>query len=171
MLLLQVVTIFLVSGAMGLALAHALEYPGKMRLDRENYMTVQGIYYPGFTIGGGLGEGVGFLATLVLLLLTPRGDPAFWWTVAALIALAGMQAVYWTVTHPANRFWVERLPLAKAGRSFFDAGRATQSTVIENQGQWTRLRQTWEYSHMLRAALAAISFISLTIAVATYGRR
>jgi Domain of unknown function (DUF1772) len=170
MLLLQVVAIFLVSGAMGLALAHALEYPGKMRLDRENYTTVQGIYYPRFTIGGGLGEGVGFLATLVLLLLTPRGDPVFWWTVAALIALVGMQAVYWAVTHPVNRFWVDRLPLAKAGRSFFDAGRGTQSTVIEHEDQWTRLRRTWEYSHMLRAALAGISFISLTIAVATYGR-
>jgi hypothetical protein len=36
MLPLQVITVFLVAVAMALALAHALEYPGKMRLNREN---------------------------------------------------------------------------------------------------------------------------------------
>lgn len=29
------------------ALAHAMEYPGKMRLSRDAYLTVQPIYYPG----------------------------------------------------------------------------------------------------------------------------
>jgi hypothetical protein len=43
MLFLQVLTIFLVSLAMALAVAHALELPGKMRLNRANYMTVQTI--------------------------------------------------------------------------------------------------------------------------------
>jgi hypothetical protein len=50
-LTLQVVTVFLVAVAMSLALAHALELPGKMRLDKETYMAVQTIYYPGFTFG------------------------------------------------------------------------------------------------------------------------
>jgi hypothetical protein len=54
---LQVATVFLVSIAMALSLAHALELPGKLRLDKEAYLTVQPIYYPGFTIGGGVGEG------------------------------------------------------------------------------------------------------------------
>src|SRR5205809_327776 len=40
---------------MGLSLAHALEYPGKRRLDRETYLKAQTIYYPGFTIGGVFG--------------------------------------------------------------------------------------------------------------------
>jgi hypothetical protein len=66
MLLLQVITILLVAVAMSLALAHALELPGKMRLDEQTYRTVQTIYYPGFTFGR-LGEGLGMLATLVLL--------------------------------------------------------------------------------------------------------
>jgi hypothetical protein len=35
--LLQVLTVMVVSVAMGLALAHALEYPGKLRLSREEY--------------------------------------------------------------------------------------------------------------------------------------
>jgi hypothetical protein len=70
-LIIQVLTVFLVSLAMSLAVAHALELPGKMRLDRETYIAVQSIYYPGFTIGGLFGEGVGMIATLVLLLSTP----------------------------------------------------------------------------------------------------
>lgn len=45
-------TVIVLSLAMALAVAHALEMPGKMRLSREDYFTVQRIYYPGFTIGG-----------------------------------------------------------------------------------------------------------------------
>jgi hypothetical protein len=41
---------------MGLSLAHALEFPGKKRLDEKQYKAVQTIYYPGFTIGGMVGE-------------------------------------------------------------------------------------------------------------------
>lgn len=65
MLLLEVVTVFLVAVAMSLALAHALEFPGKLRLNKEIYLATQTIYYPGFTIGG-FGEGLGLVATLAL---------------------------------------------------------------------------------------------------------
>jgi hypothetical protein len=75
MLVLQVVTVFLVAIAMALSLAHALEYPGKMRLSKEAYFATQTIYYPGFTIGG-LGEGLGIVATLVLTLVIPHSNPA-----------------------------------------------------------------------------------------------
>jgi hypothetical protein len=40
---LQIASLLLVSVAMALALAHALELPGKMRLDRETYFAVQRI--------------------------------------------------------------------------------------------------------------------------------
>jgi hypothetical protein len=76
MLVLQVITVFLVAVAMALSLAHALEFPGKMRLTREAYLATQTIYYPGFTIGG-FGEALGLVATLLLLLLIPRSSPAF----------------------------------------------------------------------------------------------
>ena len=56
---LEVVTVFLAAVAMSLALAHALELPGKLRLDKDTYVAVQSIYYPGFTYGG-LGEGTGW---------------------------------------------------------------------------------------------------------------
>jgi hypothetical protein len=42
--------------AMALSLAHALEFPGKLRLGKDAYLAVQQIYYPGFTFGGFVGE-------------------------------------------------------------------------------------------------------------------
>jgi hypothetical protein len=51
-LILEVITIFLVAIAMSMAVAHALEFPGKLRLDHKTYATVQTIYYPGFTVAG-----------------------------------------------------------------------------------------------------------------------
>jgi hypothetical protein len=57
-------------------LAHALEFPGKLRLKKEQYLAVQPIYYPGFTIGG-IAEPAVILATLALLITTPAGTAAF----------------------------------------------------------------------------------------------
>ncbi|TJW75370.1 MAG: DUF1772 domain-containing protein, partial [Mesorhizobium sp.] len=83
---LQVVTIILVAGAMAMALAHALELPGKLRLGRQEYFVVQRIYYPGFTIGGGVAEIGGIVATFALMLTS--GSPVqFWPTAGALVAL------------------------------------------------------------------------------------
>ncbi len=83
----EVLTVVLVASTMGLALAHALEWPGKIRLDREQYLAVRPIYYPGFTIGGGVAEAGGMLATLTLLLMTSAGSAAFWLIAGTLAAL------------------------------------------------------------------------------------
>jgi hypothetical protein len=45
--ILQVLAVLLVAVAMSLALAHALELPGKMRLSKEAYYAMQPIYDPG----------------------------------------------------------------------------------------------------------------------------
>ena len=47
---LQILTVVLVAIAM--ALAHALELPGKLQLNKETYIAVQPIYYPGFFLRG-----------------------------------------------------------------------------------------------------------------------
>jgi hypothetical protein len=46
---LQVLCVVLVAVGMGLSLAHALEFPGKLRLPKDENMIVQSIYYPGRT--------------------------------------------------------------------------------------------------------------------------
>jgi hypothetical protein len=113
---LQILTVVLVAVAM--ALAHAIELPGKMRLDKETYYAMQPIYYPGFTIGGGIGEAGGTISTIVLLFLTPSGSADFWLTLVALLGLIGMQAVYWLFTHPVSKFWLEGENLDRFSSSF-----------------------------------------------------
>ena len=68
----QVVTVLVVAVAMALSLAHALELPGKMRLSKEAYYTVQPIYYPGFTCAG-FAEPAGIVLTILLLFMTALG--------------------------------------------------------------------------------------------------
>lgn len=162
---LQVLTIMLVAVAMALALAHALELPGKMRLSKDAYLTVQPIYYPGFTIGGGVGEVGGLIATLLLVILTPAGSAAFWLTLGAFVALVAMHTVYWTLTHPVNNFWLKDFKLKGAGAGFFSFDPLSRSG---NSGapDWTVLRDRWEYSHVVRAALALLSLMLLAVAVA-----
>ena len=161
---LQIATVFLVAIAMALALAHALELPGKLRLDKKAYYAVQSIYYPGFTIGG-IGEAAGMVAAIVLLFLSPPGAVDFWLTVVAVIALIGMQAVYWIVTHPINQFWVEDVKLNRAGAGFFAFGADRTQRDKNEPIDWTSLRDRWEYSHVARAACAMVSFVALIIAM------
>lgn len=159
--ILQVLTVTLVAVAMALALAHALELPGKLRLPKETYVAVQPIYYPGFTIGGAVGEFGGLIATFVLLLVTPKASAAFWPTMIGFVALAAMHLCYWLVTHPVNRFWVAGQPMGGLGSTFFFA----TSRVTGQAPGWTELRNRWEYSHVVRAVLGVISLVSLLFAV------
>lgn len=159
----QVLTVVLVALAMAPALAHALELPGKMRLTEEVYFAVQRIYYPGFTIAG-IGEPASFISIIVLLFLTPRATVAFWLTLVALIGLLGMQVVYWIFLHPVNKVWLQGATLSSVGSGFFAFGRARIQTGARVP-EWTVLRNRWEYAHVARAGLAAISFVALVIAV------
>jgi hypothetical protein len=159
---LQILTVILVAVAMALPLAHALELPGKMRLGKEAYLVVQPIYYPGFTIGAGVGEAGGMFALLVLLAFTPYSSARFGWTLAALLLLLAMHLTYWFATHPANHFWVKDIAL----RGFAGAFLSLFAPVATESGSdWTRLRDIWEYSHVARAVFAALGLISLMFAV------
>jgi hypothetical protein len=131
---------------------------------------MQPIYYPGFTIGGGVGEVGGTISTIVLLSLTPLGSTEFWLTLVALIGLFGVQAVYWFFTHPVNKFWVEGENLDRFGSGFFAFGSNRSRLGNETHPpDWRRLRDRWEYSHVGRAGLASVSLISLVIAISVNG--
>jgi hypothetical protein len=159
----QVVTTVIVALAMVPAVAHALELPGKKRLSRDAYLTVQPIYYPGFTFVGGFAELVGMLCTLGLLFLTPPDTPAFWLTLWASIALIVMHAVFWVFTQPVNRFWLREHELGAAGAAFFRVDRSNSSP----ERDWEQARDQWEYSHVVRAVLvtAAVALLASAIAV------
>lgn len=157
--LLQIVSLLLVAVAMALSLAHALELPGKLRLSEAEYLAVQPIYYPGFTIGGGA-EPLAVIALIVLAFFTPEGAP-FWLTVGAAAALAAMQAVFWLATQPVNKIWLQRTKLSKAGEGFFDATWKRSDETAD----WRSLRNRWEGSHIVRALLSTLGFILLSAAV------
>jgi hypothetical protein len=100
---LQVLTIMLAAITIALSLAHALELPRKLRLNKEQYFAVQPIYYPGFTIDGFAEVGVIF-AALMLLFMTPSEAPEFWLVACALTAFIAVQFIFWGMTQPVNRF-------------------------------------------------------------------
>ena len=137
---LQIIAIVLVAVAMAMALAHALELPGKMRLSREAYLGIQAIYYPGFTIGGGVGEAGGLIATFLLLFLTPAGGRAFWLVLGAFLSLLAMHAAYWVLTHPVNKFWLAGFKPTGLGGRFFALGKGSQDAEVAD---WTVFRDRW----------------------------
>jgi hypothetical protein len=155
----QVLTLLLVAIAMTTALGHALEFPGKLRLERSAYMAVQPIYYPGFTVAGLVGEAGGMLATLIMTVLT-WGSAGFPIALGAFLAMVVMHAIYWMFTHPVNNFWLEGTKLGGAGSSFFSFGARKEGG---RSGDWKKLRDRWEYSHVARSIFATLAFLLLAI--------
>jgi hypothetical protein len=153
---LSILVVLLVAVTMGLALAHALEFPGKLRLDEESYREAQAIYYPGFTIGGLVGEAGALLLLPVLLFLLPFGTDRFWWTAAAFACLVAGHAIYWVVTHPVNAVWLKGTDLSAVGATFF-------STFAGRDADWRHLRNLWEYSHIARAVLGLAALTALSL--------
>ncbi|RWL99924.1 MAG: DUF1772 domain-containing protein [Mesorhizobium sp.] len=160
----EVLTVILVASAMAMALAHALELPGKLRLGRQEYFVIQRIYYPGFTIGGGLAE-VGGIVAAFALMLTSSGIVRFWLIAGALVALLIMQLVFWFMTQPINKHWLQEVELTSPAKRFFATGGKDETPLSPTQ-EWTALRNRWELSHVVRAGLAMLSLILLTTAIA-----
>jgi hypothetical protein len=155
---LSLLALVLVAVTMGLALAHALEFPGKLRLDEETYRAVQAIYYPGFTIGGLIGEFGALLLLPVLLFLTPFGSDRFWWIAAAFALLVVGHLTYWFVTHPANNVWLTDTNVSGLGAMFF-------STFAGQDADWRQLRNVWEYSHVARACFAMLGLVAMAVSL------
>src|SRR5215831_11241891 len=110
--------------------AHLFELPHKMALSPAEYLTVQQIY-AGWELFG-IVIAVALLATLANTLLVRADRHAFAWSLAAVLALAATQGVFWAFTYPVNvetRFWT-------ISPALFDAA-----------------RRQWEYSHAASAVL------------------
>lgn len=165
---LQIIATFLVSIGWALTLAHALELPGKLRLSKEAYIEAQTIYYPGFTIGAFFGEFGAILATLVLVVAAAWTGREFALAFAALLSLLVMHAAYWIFTHPVNKFWLRGEQLSGLGAGFFGIGRRGRETAENADADevWVALRNRWEYSHVIRAALAGVALLCLIVALA-----
>lgn len=157
---LQIAAAFVAAVTMTQSLAHALEYPGKMRLERDQYYTVQTIYYPGFTIGGAA-EPLTILFLAASLVLQPAGSAIFWIDAAALAFAALTHALFWMVVQPVNRHWTRTVEMTGAAVRFFHTGGAARAE------DWTKLRDRWEWGHIARSVTATAAFLLTLIALAS----
>lgn len=144
---------------MAQSLAHALELPGKLRLGRDDYLAVQTIYYPGFTLGGAA-EPLAIVVTALVLAFLPAGSTRFWLVGGALATLAATHLLFWIVVQPVNRQWLAMTKLSGAAEYFFEAG-----SSAGRASDWTRMRNRWEWGHVARAVTAMAAFILLLLAL------
>jgi hypothetical protein len=145
--------------AIGMGLAHALEYPGKRRrLDGATYVEMQTISDSEITLGGIFGEPLAIVTILALLVVMPFAPIAFWLTAIAMASVLLAHGITWMVTHPVNKAWLKDETLHGAGAAFFAAGGAGR------EGDWTVLRDRWEMSHVARAACGLVALFALAAA-------
>jgi len=128
--------------ALAPSLAHLLELPNKIRLSREEYLTVQQIYRGWAWLG--LVVAIALLSTLALTIMVRSQPTVLALTLVALLCIVGTQIVFWTFTFPANR-------------------QTSNWTVLPEN--WKALRTQWEYSHAASAVLNLIALIALIFSV------
>ena len=97
------------------------------------------------------------------MLVTPAGT-SFWLIAGAFAALAIAHATYWVLTHPVNNFWLRDVELKGVGASFFAVDLVGGRSGADDD--WMQLRNRWESSHAVRAALAVTSLVLLATAIA-----
>lgn len=164
LLTLEIVTTLVVSVAMALALAHALESPGKRRLDLQTYRAIQQIYYPGFTYAG-VSEPLAIVGLVALGVAKAAERAQILLVVIALLCVVVMHVVYWVFTHPINRLWLQRVEIGGLSERFFGRDKV-KSRAPGDDAVWGRLRSRWERSHVARAALGLAALVSLLVSLA-----
>ena len=121
--------------------AHLFELPNKVALTPTEYLTVQKIY-AGWSLFG-IVIGMALLATLAHTLLVRADRTSLAWSLAAFVALAATQGLFWAFTYPVNAatdFWTVR----------------PESFEV--------VRRQWEYSHAASAVLTFSALVAIVLA-------
>lgn len=135
-------SLLLVGLALGAGLAHVFALPNKMDLPGDVYLVVQQIY-SGWTLLDLVA--IGALALLGLQTILVRQRPrTFLLSLAAFLAMAVAQALFWILSFPADR--------------------ATEGWTMLPP-DWPILRDQWEYSHAAGAGLELVAFVALIASV------
>jgi hypothetical protein len=105
------------------------------------------------------------IAAAAPLLMTPTQSAAFPWTLTGFLGLLTTHAAYWILTHPVNNFWLRGQNLKGLGDRLFNINslRDGESDQLA-EDVWLRLRDRWEYSHVLRALFSAAGLLGLLVA-------
>jgi hypothetical protein len=121
--------------------AHLFELPGKIHMSADDYFVVQRIYLGWWMLG--LFLPAALIANLALAAVVRADRPALWLAVAAALLIAINLAIFVVWTQPANA--------------------ATQNWATRPEN-WQALRQQWEYSHAVNAAVTFLAFCAATLA-------
>jgi hypothetical protein len=121
--------------------AHLFALVNKIDLPRDQYFTVQGIYY-GWALLGILLFGA-LAANLVLAIAVQRQRTAFVLAVAGFAGIAATLLIFFFWTYPANV--------------------ATSNWTVA-PADWRELRTRWEYSHAVNAVITFLALVCVTLA-------
>jgi hypothetical protein len=131
--------------AMTACVAHLMELPAKMHLERSLYVRLHRTLYLNFGRIAGPAEGLAVVscAALALWSRTKRPRPrAFPLTAAAAGSLAAAHGIFWSVVNPVNIEMV-KWPLDSI------------------PPDWMAYRDRWEYGHATRAFLITSALATL----------
>lgn len=135
--LIQFVAIILTALALVPGGAHLMELPNKIRLGREEYMTVQRIYR-GWALAGAVL--LAAIASTFALALVSRGQQLpFVLAGAAFLLLALTLIIFFVRVYPAN------------------AATRQWTGAPEDEARFERLRRQWEHGHALNAVLTLLA--------------
>lgn len=143
LLLLDLVLVTLI---FGLAFAHVMELPGKLQLPGPVWLTVQQTLYNTFGPFASVVEPLGILLAWLLALLLRREKQAGRLVLAAAICTSVGLAVWFAVVSPMNV-------------------RLNGWTPATLPSDWTACRDQWEAGHVAHAALFAVAFCALAVAM------
>ena len=133
----------------GVAFAHLLELPNKMKLSADNYLQVQQTLYEGFgQILGPIELGAG-LSAIALTVLWRKQPLPFRFGVAASICIATALAIWQFHNGPVNT----------------EVDGWTLSSLPTN---WMTYRDRWEYAHAARAGFYILGLSALITRCATF---
>lgn len=142
------VTLLIVGLGLTLGGAHVLELPQKLQWGPELYASVNTTLYRYFGIVGAILT-VGGILSGVLLCWMVRGRPSFPLTVAATLCLALSLGLWLALVAPVNNEVAHIL-------------RISPMSVPET---WMRLRDRWEYGHVLAFLAWLLGFCFLQLSV------
>ncbi len=117
--------------------AHVFEMAGKMKLGRDAYFVVQGLYR------GWAWFGVAFIGALLACLARAwfvRGRRDKLLSLLAAILIAASLAIFFAYVYPANQITKDWTAMP---------------------ANWKTLRQQWEWGHAGSAACALLAFLAL----------
>jgi hypothetical protein len=126
------------------AVAHALKLPGKVRLPKELLASVN----------------LPRLSPLRSCLVHSAWHRGFLARTRCVARSSRHAAVYGIAIRPINKFWLHGKTLSAAGSRFFSFDPTSRKHDRSRQPyDWSRLRDRWELSHLVRAVLALVSLV------------